>query len=51
MLGRYSVASEVSVLGLEALMATKESANRAHDRALLELLRESLGLGGEGAAD
>ncbi len=32
----------VSVLGLETLIATKEEANRSKDRAVLDLLRETL---------
>ena len=32
----------VSVLGLEALISTKQSANRPKDRAVLDLLRETL---------
>ena len=33
---------EIIVLGLEALIATKESADRPKDRAVLDLLRETL---------
>ncbi len=33
---------EIVVLGLEALIATKESADRPKDRAVLDLLRETL---------
>jgi hypothetical protein len=34
----------VSVLTLEALISTKQSANRARDRAVLDLLRDTLAL-------
>lgn len=39
----------VSVLGLAAVIETKEQAGRAKDRATLEVLRETLRLQGEGS--
>ena len=42
---------EIQVLGLETLIASKEAADRPKDRAVLDLLRETLAQRGRQSGD